>query len=111
MLKEIKSHTIPWRENNICRKDVTVIIRLRAGQALLAHGYLMEGLPVPYCELCHSHAKTVKHLLTDCASLASFRLRFFDGSNPNMLEKILGRNKVKSNTMKFLKESNIFNRT
>ena len=79
-LKEIESYTRPWKENNRCRMDATVINRLRAGHTLLAQEYLMEGLPMPECELCHSRAMTVKHLLTDCANLASFRLRFFMAS-------------------------------
>ena len=110
-LKEIKPNTRPWKENNRCRKDETVINRLRAGHTLLTHGYRMEGLPVPpECELCHSHTMTVKHLLTDCVNLDSLRLRFFDGSNPITLKRILGRNKVNSSTVEFLKESGIYNR-
>ena len=87
-----------------------VINRLRAGHTLLTHGYLMEGLSVPDTELCHSHTMPVKHLLTECANLASLRLRFFDGRNPNTLKQILGRKKVNSNIVEFLKESNIYNR-
>ena len=85
-LKEIKPDTWPWKENNRCRKDETVVNRLRAGHILLNRGYLMEDLPVPECELCHSQAMTVKHLLTDCVNLVSLKLRFFDGSNPNTLK-------------------------
>ena len=66
---------------------------------------------MPECELCHCHAMTVKQLLTDCGNLASFGLRFFDGSNPNTLKQILGKNKVNSNTIELLKESNIYSRT
>ena len=33
---------------------------------------------------------TVKHLI-DCANLASVRLRFFHGSNPNTLKQIPGK--------------------
>ena len=65
---------------------------------------------MPECELCHSHAMTVKHLLTDCSNLAGLRLRFFDGFNSSTLKQILGRNKVNSNTIEFLEESNIYNR-
>ena len=90
-LKEIKPNTQPWKENNRCRKDETVNSRLTVCHTLLTHGHLMEGLPVPECELCHSHALTVKHLLTECANLASVRLRFFNGSNPNTLKQIRGR--------------------
>ena len=64
---------------------------------------------MPECELCHNHTMTVKHLLTEYANLASLRLRFFDGSNSNTLKQISARNKVNSNTMEFLKESNIYN--
>ena len=70
----------------------------------------MEDLPVPECELCHIDAMTVKHLLTDCANQASLRLSFFDGSNPNTLKQIIGKNKMNSNTIEFLKENNIYNR-
>ena len=70
----------------------------------------MGGLPVPEFELYHSHEMTVKHLQTDCASLASLRLIFFDGFNPNKLKQILGGTKVNSNTLELLKESNIYKR-
>ena len=110
VVKEIISDIHPWKENNRGRKDETAINRFRSGHTLLTLGYLSEGMPAPECEPCHSHAITVKHLLTDCANLASLGLRLFGGSNPNILTKILGGNKVKSNTMKFRKESNIVNR-
>ena len=77
-LKVNKPVTWSWKEMDRCRKDETVINRLRAGHALLTHGYLMEDLPMPECELCHSHAMTVKHLITECANLASLRLRLTD---------------------------------
>ena len=109
-LKEILSDTQSWKENKRCRMDETVINRIRAAHTPLIHGYLMEGLPMPECELCHSHAMTVKHVLTVCANKVIWRLRFFDGSNPKTLKKVRGRNKINSNTIKFLKESNIFNR-
>ena len=82
------------------------INRLRASHTLLVHGYLMEDLLVPECELCHSHAMTVKHLVTDSVNLANLRLRFFDGSNPNTLKQILEK-KGNSNPIKIFKESNI----
>ena len=98
-LKQIKPDTRPWKEIDRCGNDETVVNRLRAGHTLLNYGYLMEGLLVPECELCHRHAMTVKHLLTDCTNIASLRLRFFDGTNPNTLKQSLGRNKVNSNTL------------
>ena len=57
-------------EKNRCRNDETVINRLRAGHTLLTHGYLIESLPVPGCELCHSHAMTVNTFFWDfeCSS-------------------------------------------
>ena len=64
-LKEIKPDTRPRKEKKRYGKDETIYNRLRAGQTLLTHGYLMKALPVPECELCHSHVMTVKHLLTD----------------------------------------------
>ena len=77
-LKEIKLDTRPCKENDTCRKDETVIDRLRAGHTLLTHGSLMEGLLVPpEHELCHNHTMAVKHLKTECANLASQRLRIF----------------------------------
>jgi len=108
-LKEVKPDTQPWKENDRCRKDETVINRLRAGHTLQNHGYLMEDLPVPEYELCHSYAMTVKHLLSDCVNLASLRLGFFEGSNLNTVKQILETNKVNSNTIEFLEESNIYN--
>ena len=60
------------------------------------------------CELCHSHAMPVKHLLTDYANLADSRLKCLDGSDPSTMKQIIGSNKVNSNIIQFLKESNIF---
>ena len=93
-LKGIKPDTRPWIEHDRCKKYETVINRLRAGHTLLTYGYLMEYRPVPECELCHIHTMTVKHLLTECANLASLKLKFFYVSNPNTLKQILGRYKV-----------------
>ena len=82
-LKDIEPHTRLLKEHDRCRKDETVISRLRAGHTLLTNGYLMEGLPVLECEQCHNHAMTVKHLLILCANLVSLRLRFIDAeTNP-----------------------------
>ena len=50
-LKEIKQDTRPLKENNRFRKDETIINRLKAGYALLFHGYFMECLTVPEFEL------------------------------------------------------------
>ena len=75
-LKEIKRDYRSWKEENKCRKDETVINRQRGGYTLLTHGYLMEGLPMPECMLCNSHAMTLKHLSNDCFNLASLRLIF-----------------------------------
>ena len=67
-LKEIIPDTRPGKENNRYRKDETVINRIRARHAFMIRGYLMEGLPLPECTVYHSHAMTVRHLLTDCDS-------------------------------------------
>ena len=91
ILKEFKSDTRPSNENNRCRMDETVNNRLSAGLTILINRYLMEALPVPVYELCHSLAMTVKNLLADCVNTASLRRRFLDGSIPNTLEKIPGR--------------------
>ena len=69
----------------------------------------MEDLTVSEFELCHSHAMTLEHLLTDYGKLASLRLRFVDGSKPDRMKQFPGRNIVNSNTMKFFKESRTFN--
>ena len=45
------------------KKIIDVINRYRAGITLLTDGFLMESLTVPECELCHSRAMTVNHLL------------------------------------------------
>ena len=98
-LKDTKPETRPLKENNRCRFHENVINRLRASHTLLTHWYLIEGLPVPDCELCRTHAMTVKHLITDCANLVSLRFRCFDGANPNKLKQFILRNKVNSNTI------------
>ena len=88
------------------RKELHYIHRLEK----LTLWYLVEGLPVHECEMCHSHAMNVKHLLTDCANLACLRLRCFDCSNPNTLKQILGKNNARWNTVEFLQESKTYNR-
>ena len=100
-----KSNQITGHSNRITDIErMKLLSTLRAGRILLTYRYLMEGLALPECELCHSHAKTMKYLLNDCANLASLRLRFFYGSNPKTLKQILGRNKMNLNTIKFLKQ-------
>ena len=103
MTNSKKSNQIP-KEINRCRKDEPY-------QQTQSWPYIIDPWSTrPECELRHSHAMTVKHPITDCASLASLGLRFFVGSNRNTLKQILRRNKVNSNLLEFLKESNIYNR-
>ena len=67
-----KSNQIPDHGRKMI--DVEKMELLSTGSELaietLTHWYLMEGLPMPQCELCHSRAVTLKHLLTDCANLS-----------------------------------------
>ena len=51
---------------------------------------------------------TLKQLLISCVELSDIKLRCFRNYIPNTMKEYLGENKISSNTIKFLKESGIF---
>ena len=69
-----------------------------------AFGYEASINPLHY-----SDTMTVKLLSTDCVNLDSLILRLFDSSYRDSLKNILGRNKVRSNAIVLLNESNNYN--
>ena len=58
------------------RRDEVVISRIRLGQTLLTHGYLMDNdVPdvAPHCELCNNALLSVKHIMVECQQLVDAR--------------------------------------
>ncbi|XP_015186953.1 PREDICTED: uncharacterized protein LOC107071962 [Polistes dominula] len=60
---------------NLCRKDCTVINRLKIGHTIYTHSYLFDGMPKPKCETCNETI-SVKHLLVDCPNYINTRIKY-----------------------------------
>jgi len=110
-LFEIHREVKPWNEKNLKRTDQVKINRLRIGHTDLTHRYLFDPaimLPPPGCPLCFEATLTVKHILSDCNSLANARQRHLGARNPN-IEAILGRDMNTRSLLNFLHSVGLYN--
>ena len=73
VLGKDKPHT------SLCRRDETVITRLRIGHSRMTHSYLLSRESQPVCDHCKCHL-TVKHMLLECSSTAVIRHKYFSSS-------------------------------
>jgi len=64
---------------SLCRRDETVIIRLRIGHSRMTHSYLLSRESQPVCDHCKCHL-TVKHMLLECPSTAVIRHKYFSST-------------------------------
>ena len=95
---------------NLTRKEEVIISRLRVGHTRLTHGYLMDSenpqRPPPICPFCTDHTMTVRHLLTDCASLTDKR-REYRVDADNLLE-VLGDSCDTRSLLGYLRDIGIY---
>ena len=82
--------------------------RLRSGHSRLTHSHLMSGNPTPICEQCQTDEVSIKHLLMECPTHRTKRLRFF-GSSDVSLKRILkeGNTDLGSSLYQYIREINI----
>ena len=73
VLGKNKPHT------SLCRRDETVITRLRIGHSRVTHSYLMSRESQPVCDHCKRHL-TVKHMLLECPSTAVICHKYFSSA-------------------------------
>ena len=69
VLGKNKPHT------SLCRRDKTVITRLRIGHSRMTHSYLLSRESQPICDHCKCHLM-VKHMLLECPSTAVIHFTF-----------------------------------
>ena len=60
----------------LCRRDETVLTRLRIGHSRVTHSYLLSRESQPICDHCKC-VFTVKHMLLECPSTAVVELKCF----------------------------------
>ena len=64
---------------SLCRRDETVLTRLRIGHSRMTHSYLLSRESQPVCDHCKCHL-TVKHMLLECPSTAVVRDKYFSST-------------------------------
>jgi len=64
---------------SLCRRDETVLTRLRIGHSRVTHSYLLSRESQPICDHCKC-VFTVKHMLLECPSTAVVRHKYFSST-------------------------------
>ena len=73
VLGKNKPHT------SLCRRDETVLTRLRIGHSRVTHSYLLSRESQPICDHCKC-VFTVKHMLLECPSTAVVHHKYFSST-------------------------------
>ena len=73
VLGKNKPHT------SLCRRDETVLTRIRIGHSRITHSYLLSRENQPICDHCKC-VFTVKHILLECPSTAVVRHKYFSST-------------------------------
>ena len=76
----------PRKAVKLCRKNESLLTRLRIGHTPLSHMHLLKGEPPPLCEKCED-SLTVEHILLDCIAYSGVRKKYF---RVDTLEKLFG---------------------
>lgn len=85
-LHSVKPVIDSWPPLPSRRQDV-ILTRLRIGHTRLTHVHLLLADSAPTCQRCKVEMST-KHILVECPSYASYRIRFYNYHNIS-LEKLL----------------------
>ena len=91
------------KPNTLCRRDETVITRLRIGHSRMTHSYLLSREGQPVCDHCTCHF-TVKHMLLECPSTAVIRHKYFSSAT---LKELFSNVDARS-ILHFTKESGFY---
>jgi len=90
---------------NICRRDETILHRLRIGHSHVTHAYLLRHENHPICDFCNC-PQSVKHVLIDCRWLALQRIKYFKANSLYNLFHTVKSKRI----IDFLKEVQLYNR-
>ena len=93
--------------NELGRRELVVLNRLRLGHTKITHGHLMDDRHIPAaCDMCGEMPVTVVHLLTECSSTQNLRDQFF--GSQTALKRLIGKNPHAS-LSNFLRVTGLFN--
>ncbi|XP_073979141.1 uncharacterized protein [Rhodnius prolixus] len=107
-LRNIKSTPMKWVTScRNTRREEVVLSRLRIGHTLFTHGYIFKREEPPICSECNNVPLTVRHILVECPKYSRARQKCNISSQ---MEEVLkdDENSVQ-NTLRFLKDINVFN--
>lgn len=111
-LRSIRQELGDWAYGGLSRRWETALVRLRIGHSRLTHGFLMEGVPPPFCDDCLVPL-TVRHLLVECPSLGDLRRRYLSGYRAGdgsyRLSSVLGESacSLEGGTLSFVEEAGL----
>ena len=107
-LRQIKPKIGPSFLVNTCRRDQTVLNRIRIGHTRLTHSFLMNqgrNAPKPDCHFCGKGVPlTIEHVLTRCEHFTAIRSNYFDVQD---LKELFDNVQV-NNIIGFLKETALY---
>ncbi|XP_043257650.1 uncharacterized protein LOC122400322 [Colletes gigas] len=89
---------------NLNRKEKSILSRLRSGHTKITHEHLIRKTDQPYCSHCPTETLTVDHILYQCRRTEPQRQKY--GIKPDTA--LIAQAHI-SDTLKFLKETNMYN--
>ena len=107
-LRMTKNAPVPWQSSNRThRKESCLITLLRIGHSRLTHSHLLDNNYDNFCNNCNIRL-TIEHILIDCPKYSNERLQYNIASS---LNTILRDTTAVENTLAFLKEINLFQKS
>ena len=88
----------------LCRKQESVMTRLRIGHTWITHSYLLKREDQPICHACYNPF-TVKHILIECPDFTDIRNKFYTTPDVHTLFREIDSLQI----AKYLKELRLYN--
>ena len=88
----------------LCRKQESVMARLRIGHTWITHSYLLKSKDQPFSHACDSPF-TVKHFLIECPDFTHIRNKFYTSTDVHTIFREVGPSRI----AEYLKEIGIYN--
>ena len=92
----------PRRTIGLCRKNESLITRLRIGHTPLTHVHLLRGEPPPVCDC--GEEMTVEHILLHCKGHCDVRKKYFKVRNIHDLFSIVEH----SSLIRYIREIGLY---